>query len=340
MNEYYDKLMVTSSPHIKTSFDTRKTMMMVLAALLPCLVMGTYVFGINVLILTAVCVISAVFFEWGYEKLLHKESTINDLSAVVTGAILAFNLPASFPLWMAVIGTFVAIVIVKQLYGGLGKNIANPAIVGRIVLLLSFTNEMTTWPLTKLVEVSKETAAEGVDALTGPTPLGVLADGGELPDILRMFLGFTGGSAGEVSAVAILIGGAFLIWKRVISPVIPGFFIATMFIFAFIYYAATGGGPGGESALHMALFHIFAGGAMFGAFFCATDYVSSPIMTRARVVYAIGCGVITMVIRLWAGYPEGVSFAILFMNVMSPLLDRVAIKTFYKDAGGVKKDGK
>lgn len=329
-------LTVTEAPHIKTDMDTQKTMLMVLAALAPSFMMGTYIFGIDVPVLVLTCTASAEFFEWAYEKLMKKESTVYDLSAVVTGAILAFNLPAGFPLWMAVIGTFVAIVIVKQLYGGLGKNIANPAIVARIVLLLSFTEQMTTWPLNDFVK----TAEDGVDAATGATPLGMLADGADLPGLARMFVGFTSGSCGEVSAAAILIGGIFLIWKKIISPVIPLSMLGTIFVFAFCYYGAQDGAAAG---LDMALFHLFAGGAMFGAFFCATDYVTSPIMTRARVAYGIGIGLITMVIRLFGSYPEGVSFAILFMNVMAPLLDRAAISTFYKTpkakAGDKKAEG-
>ena len=322
-------LTVTEAPHIKTDMDTQKTMLMVLAALTPSFMMGVYIFGADVAVLTGVCVGSAVFFEWAYEKLMKKESTIYDFSAMVTGAILAFNLPAEFPLWMAVIGTFVAIVIVKQLYGGLGKNIANPAIVARIVLLLSFTKQMTTWPLNDFVK----TAEDSVDTVTGATPLGLLADGSDLPGLARMFMGFISGSCGEVSAAAILIGGLFLIWKKVISPGIPLSILGTIFAFSVIYY-----GPQMEfsDCMYMAFFHLLAGGAMFGAFFCATDYVTSPIMNSARICYGIGIGLITMIIRLFGSYPEGMSFAILFMNVMAPLLDRAAIKAFYGD--GKKKD--
>ena len=321
------KLTVTPAPHIQTDLDTRKTMLLVLMALLPSFIMGTYVFGLSVPVLTAVCVGSSVFFEWAYEKLLHKKITVTDLSAAVTGAILAFNLPSGLPLWMAVIGSFVAIVIVKQLFGGLGKNIANPAIVGRIVLLLSFTDQMTAWPLTRLVDQVDDA---GVDAVTGATPLGEFADSGEIEELSRMFIGFIEGSAGEISTIAILIGGGFLIWKKVISPLIPAVFLGTMFAFSFVYYSFV---PAGYGAFTMALFHLFAGGAFFGAFFCATDYVTSPILTRGKVVYGIGLGVITMVIRLFGSYPEGVSFAILLMNILTPLIDRVSIKTFYRNVG-------
>lgn len=329
-NQYYDNLTVSSSPHLVTGLDTRKTMMMVLIALVPSFLVSIYVFGFRVVLLTAVCVVASVFFEWGYNKMMKKTQTVGDLSACVTGTILAFNLPSNFPFWMAIIGCFVSIVIVKMLFGGLGRNIANPAIVGRIVLLLSFTTQMTTWPVTRLANT---------DATTGATPLAVLGNiaqgkGGTLPSNMEMFLGFIGGSMGEVSAIALLIGGAFLIWKKIISPIIPLTFIGTVFVFALIYYGFKGGD---YSAIHMAIFHVCAGGVMLGAFFCATDYVTSPIMPKAKVVFGIGCGLVTMIIRIWCAYPEGVSFAILFMNVMTPLIDNFAIKKFY---GGAKKNEK
>jgi electron transport complex, RnfABCDGE type, D subunit len=324
-NTFYDNLSVSSSPHLVTSLDTRKTMMLVLIALIPSFLVSIYVFGFRVIILTAVCVAASVFFEWGYRKLMHKTNTTQDLSACVTGAILAFNLPSNFPYWMAIIGCFVSIVIVKQLFGGLGRNIANPAIVGRIVLLLSFTTQMTTWPVPM-----------ATDATTGATPLAVLSEGSisDLPTNTEMFLGFIGGSMGEVSAVALLIGGLFLIYKKIISPIIPACFIGTVFVFALIYYTVIGGDM---SAMHMAIFHICAGGVMLGAFFCATDYVTSPIMPMGKVIFGIGCGLVTMIIRIWCAYPEGVSFAILFMNVLTPLIDDFAIKKFY---GGAKKNEK
>ena len=305
--KYYDNLAVASSPHLVTALDTQKTMMWVLIALIPSFI-------------ASVCAVCSMFFEWGYERLLGKKVTVKDLSACVTGVILAMNLPANLPVWMAVIGCFVAIVIVKQLYGGLGRNFANPAIVGRIVLLLSFTSYMTTWPVTRLNQAA--------DALTGATPLGLLADGAlaEAPSLKDMFLGNIGGAMGETCTIAILIGLVILIAKKIISPIIPCFYIGTVFVFSLIYYSVTGGD---YSALHMALFHTLAGGVVFGATFCATDYVTSPIMKYAKVAYGIGCGLVTMIIRLFCAYPEGASFAILFMNVMTPLLDMVAQNYFY-----------
>ena len=318
--KYYDNLAVASSPHLVTALDTQKTMMWVLIALIPSFIAGVFYFGAGAVILTVVCAACSMFFEWGYERLLGKKVTVKDLSACVTGVILAMNLPANLPVWMAVIGCFVAIVIVKQLYGGLGRNFANPAIVGRIVLLLSFTSYMTTWPVTRLNQTA--------DALTGATPLGLLADGAlaEAPSLKDMFLGNIGGAMGETCTIAILIGLVILIAKKIISPIIPCFYIGTVFVFSLIYYSVTGGD---YSALHMALFHTLAGGVVFGATFCATDYVTSPIMKYAKVAYGIGCGLVTMIIRLFCAYPEGASFAILFMNVMTPLLDMVAQNYFY-----------
>ncbi len=317
---YYDNLAVSSSPHLVTSLDTQKTMLWVLIALVPSLIASVVYFGPRTILLTAVCMAASALFEYCYERFLNRPITVMDLSACVTGAILAMNLPANFPVWMAIIGCFVAIVIVKALFGGLGRNFANPAIVGRIVLLLSFTTEMTTWPLT----VSQRTA----DAVTGATPLGLLADGAvaSAPGLKDMFLGNIGGAMGETCTIALLIGLAILIWKKIISPIIPLTFIGTVFVFAFIYYAVVGGD---YSAIHMAVFHVLAGGVVFGATFCATDYVTSPIMKRAKIAYGIGCGLVTMIIRLFCSYPEGVSFAILFMNVLTPLLDMVAENQFY-----------
>ena len=318
--KYYDNLAVASSPHLVTALDTQKTMMWVLIALIPSFIASVFYFGAGAVILTVVCAACSMFFEWGYERLLGKKVTVKDLSACVTGVILAMNLPANLPVWMAVIGCFVAIVIVKQLYGVLGRNFANPAIVGRIVLLLSFTSYMTTWPVTRLNQAA--------DALTGATPLGLLADGAlaEAPSLKDMFLGNIGGAMGETCTIAILIGLVILIAKKIISPIIPCFYIGTVFVFSLIYYSVTGGD---YSALHMALFHTLAGGVVFGATFCATDYVTSPIMKYAKVAYGIGCGLVTMIIRLFCAYPEGASFAILFMNVMTPLLDMVAQNYFY-----------
>lgn len=323
-NEFKAGLAVSSSPHLVTKLDTRKTMCYVVAALVPSIIMATVFWGISALVRVVLGAIFAYAFEDIYNKVMHKkEDTTRDCSAIVTGVILALNLPANFPVWMEFIGCGVAIVIVKCLYGGIGKNIANPAIVGRIVLLLSFTSYMTSWPLTNF-----QKAAADVDAVTGATPLGVLSEGGELPSLLDMLVGNIGGAMGETCTIAILIGGIFLIWKKIISPIIPCTFIATVFVFSLIYYGVTGG-AGQYNAFQMAVYQILAGGVFFGAFFCATDYVTSPIMDRGKVIYGIGCGLFTMIIRLFASYPEGVSFAILFMNIVTPLIDRLVIRDYY-----------
>ncbi len=320
----YSNLVVSSAPHLVTNMDTTKIMLMVLIGLAPSFLVSIYVFGMRVIALTAVCIAASMFFEWAWNKLMHKTQTVGDLSAAVTGTLIAFNVPAGLPYWIAIVGCFVAIIIVKQLYGGMGKNVVNPAITARIVLFISFATEMTTWPLPRMA----------ADATSTATPLGVLAEGGaELPSNMQMFLGFIGGSMGEVSAIALLIGGLFLIWKKIISPIIPCCFIGTVFVFALIYYAATGNGD----ALQMAVFHVLAGGVMLGAFFMATDYVTSPLLPMGKVIFGIGCGIITMVIRLWGQYPEGVSFSILIMNCLTPLIEDFCQKRLY---GGAKKNEK
>ena len=321
--KYYDNLIVSASPHLVTAMDTQKTMLMVLIALVPSLLVSTYVFGFRVLILTAVCIAASMFFEWAWNKLMKRKQTVCDLSAALTGTLIAFNLPSGLPYWIAIVGCFVATIVVKQLFGGIGKNLVNPAITARIVLFISFATEMTTWPLPRMNQTA--------DVLTGPTPLGVIHEGGQLPTNMEMFLGYIGGSMGEVSAIALIIGGLFLVWKKIISPIIPCCFIGTVFVFALIYYSATGNGD----ALQMAVFHILAGGVMLGAIFMATDYVTSPLLPAGKVVFGIGCGVITMLIRLFGQYPEGVSFSILIMNCLTPLIDSFFQKRMY---GGAKNE--
>ena len=320
----YSNLVVSSAPHLVTNMDTTRIMLMVLIGLAPSFLVSIYVFGMRVIALTAVCIIASMFFEWAWNKLMHKTQTVGDLSAAVTGTLIAFNVPSGLPFWIAIVGCFVAIIVVKQLFGGMGKNVVNPAITARIVLFISFATEMTTWPLPRMA----------ADATSTATPLGVLAEGGaELPSNMQMFLGFIGGSMGEVSAIALLIGGLFLIWKKIISPIIPCCFIGTVFVFALIYYGATGEGE----ALQMAIFHVLAGGVMLGAFFMATDYVTSPLLPMGKVIFGIGCGLLTMIIRLWGQYPEGVSFSILIMNCLTPLIENFCQKRLY---GGAKKNEK
>ncbi len=321
MSKYNDNLIVSSSPHLVTALDTQKTMLMVMIALCPSLAVSTYVFGPRVLLLTIVSIAACMFFEWAWNAILKRRQTVGDLSAALTGMLLAFNVPSGLPIWTLLIGDFAAIIVVKQLFGGIGKNLVNPAITGRIILFISFATEMTDWTLPRMA----------ADATSTATPLGVLAEGGgELPSNVHMFLGFVGGSFGEVSAVALLVGGIFLVWKKIISPIIPCCFIGSVFVFALIYYAATGQGD----PLQMAIFHILAGGVMLGAIFMATDYVTSPLLPKGKIVFGIGCGIMTMVIRLWGQYPEGVSFSILLMNCVTPLINDFFQKRMY---GGKKK---
>lgn len=320
-NRYHGNLDITSSPHQVGPVNTTKVMGMVLLALVPAFIVGIYQFGYRAVTLTLVCVIACVVLEYLMNKALKRKQTIGDLSAVVTGVLLAFNLPANFPYWMGIVGAIIAIVIVKQLFGGIGQNIVNPAVTARVFLLLAFSTEMTTWPTAR---------GTGLDALTSATPLGELNLGSGLGDVtasnMDLFLGNVGGCIGEVSAVALLIGGIFLICTRVISIHIPLSFLGTIFVCGFLW-----GGLDG------AIFHVLAGGAMLGAFFCATDYVTSPMLPLGKVIFGIGCGLFTMLIRLFATYPEGVSFAILLMNILTPYIDRVTEKLMYKVPKAVKK---
>lgn len=311
-------LIVNASPHMVTKQDTGRVMGSVLLALIPALLTGAWYFGPRALLLAAVCLITGLLCEGIWERLMKQPSTLGDLSACVTGLILALNLPVSLPFWMAAIGCFTAIVIVKMLFGGLGRNFANPAIVGRIVLLLSFPTQMTAWTLPG--------RAFAADAVSGATPLAILAeDALSLPSLTDMFLGRIGGTIGETCVPAILIGGAYLILRRIISPIIPVSFLGTVFVIGCLYGALTG-----QGGLTMGLFHLCAGGAFFGAFFCATDYVTSPVTRGGRLIFGIGCGAVTMVIRLFCSYPEGVSFAILFMNILVPLIDRYCVSLICK----------
>jgi electron transport complex protein RnfD len=287
---------------------TRTVMQDVLIALTPAFVMSIVIFGFRALIVEAVCVATAVLSEYFYRKLMRLSNTVTDLSAAVTGLLLAFNLPVGIPLWMAMIGSFVAVVIVKQLFGGIGKNFANPAIVGRIVLLISFATPMTTWAL-----------PNAVDAVTGATPLA----GGAVGSYMELFLGNIGGSLGETCKLALLLGGVYLVARKIITPTIPLAFMGTVVVLSAVLWQDP-------------LFHLLTGGVMLGAIFMATDYVTSPTTEFGKLIFGIGCGLITIVIRLYAGYPEGVSFAILLMNIVAPLIDRYTpIKAF----GAAKKGG-
>lgn len=329
-NRYHEKLIVSSAPHMVSPVNTGKIMGAVLLALLPAFAVGIYQFGYRAAVLTFVCIASCVVFEYLFNRLMKRKQTIGDLSAVLTGALLALNLPSGFPYWMAVVGSFFAIIIVKQLFGGLGQNIVNPAVTARVFLLIAFATEMTTWPTAR---GGQDIGGAIIDATTSATPLGQLSNGdGTLASVdfsnMDLFLGNVGGCIGEVSALALIIGGLFLIWKRVISPLIPLTFIGTVFVLGFIWDGLDG-----------AVFHICAGGLMLGAFFCATDYVTSPTLPAGKVIFGIGCGLFTMLIRIFGTYPEGVSFAILLMNILTPFIDRVCEKRLYGRSGKAEKGG-
>lgn len=315
-NKLGENLIVSPAPHFVTNENTTRIMGTVILALLPSLVVAAYDFGYRAVTLTLVCVIACVGFEYLFNIIAKKPQTIGDLSAALTGLLLAYNLPSNLSYIIAIIGCFIAIVVVKGMFGGLGQNFANPAITARVVLLLSFTSAMTLWPIPRMYKLA--------DAVTGPTPLGVLKEGeGMLPSNMDLFWGFVGGSLGEVSAAALLFGGLFLIWRGIISPLIPVSFIATVGLFAL----AAGQDP---------IFHILAGGVMLGAFFMATDYATTPILPLGKVIFGVGCGLITMLIRLYGAYPEGVSFSILLMNIMTPHINTFCENRMY---GGAKKNG-
>lgn len=310
-----NKLIVAPAPHVQTAQSTACIMRDVVIALLPALVVSTIVFGLDVLRVTAISVAACVVFEFLIQKFfVQGPLTISNWSAVVTGVLLAFNLPASIPWWIVVIGAFVAIAVAKMTFGGLGKNPFNPALVGRVFLLIAYPVQMTTWPLP---------VNGAFDALSGATPLAAVKHGAAGPDVLGvqdLLLGNMPGSLGEVAALALLVGFAYLLWRRVITWHIPVTILATIAVFAFIVALCSDG----SAALlwQLPLFHVLAGGAILGSVFMATDYSTSPMTVRGGVIFAIGIGVITMLIRLWGAYPEGMSFAILMMNACVPLINK------------------
>lgn len=305
---------------------TQKVMLCVITALLPAVISAGYYFGLRALMLISVCIMSAILFEGISRIVMKRKQTVGDLSAAVTGLILGLNLPVTLPFWQAAIGSFVAIVIVKQLFGGLGQNFANPAVVARIVLMLSFTSDMTTYAVPeyyniKNVSDTAEFITIGNDrVVTGATPL-ITGDA----SYMDLFLGNTGGAVGETCALAILLGGLYLIARRIISPAIPFAFIGTVALMDFI-------------AGNDVIFGLLSGGLLLGAFFMATDYVTSPVTVKGKLVFGIGCGLITFIMRHFSGsYPEGVSFAILLMNIITPYIDRF---TMTKPFGAVKEADK
>ncbi len=298
------KLNVSSSPHIRNSETTTGIMLDVIISLLPATIFGIALFGYRAALLVAVCVASCLIFEFLFTKLFKNEGSIMDLSAVVTGLLIALNLPSRFPLWMAVVGCFAAIVVVKQMFGGLGHNFVNPAIAARIILLISFPKFMTTYVAP---------FEYGVDAVSSATPL---AENAGHVSIKELFFGLHGGSIGETSAVLLLIGGLYLVIRKVIKPTIPLAFILSVAVFTFCFT---------KGDYNAALYAILSGGVFLGAIFMATDYVTSPTTTLGQIIFGIGCGLLTVIIRSGSA-AEGVSFAIIFMNLLVPHIDKLTVR--------------
>ena len=309
-----NNLVVSSSPHIHTTASTQRIMLDVIIALLPTSVAGAVIFGWQALLVMAVCVASAVCAEYLFNLIVKKEQTISDLTAVVTGLILALNLRADAPVWQCVIGSVFAIIVVKCLFGGLGCNFANPAATGRIFMLLCFTGTLSGGMAPVIGGSTLETSA---------TPLSVMKSGGELPSMLDMFIGLRGGAVGEVCIAAILVGFAYLVIRRVIHFETPIIFVATVFILTLIV----------ENSFTAATYQILSGGLVFAAVFMATDYVTTPITRSGKMIFAFGCGLITFLIRFFGAYPEGVSFSILLMNILSPYIEKWTAK---RPLGGKK----
>jgi electron transport complex protein RnfD len=316
-------LIVALSPHVSSGSSTQKLMYGVMIALMPAFGMSVYIFGYKALVITLTAVASCIFFEYLVQKfLLQTKISILDGSAMITGILLAFNLPSSIPLWLVVMGSFVSIVIAKMSFGGLGNNPFNPALIGRVFLLISFPVHMTSWP--KPLMNRWTFMADGV---TSATPLMILKEGvkqgenltalmGQMPSYWDLFIGSIGGCIGEVSACALLLGFLYLLWKKIITWHIPVSMVATVFLFSGILWAI--------NPFHYAnpLFHILTGGVLLGAIFMATDYVTSPMTHLGMMIFGVGIGLITVLIRVFGVYPEGVSFAILIMNAFVPLINR------------------
>ena len=299
-------LILSSSPHIHTRDSSRRIMLDVIIALLPAAIAGVIIFGAKALGVIAACVITAVVSEALFNLIVHKQQTVGDFSAVVTGLLLALNLSTNVAIWQCVVGTVFAIVVVKCLFGGIGKNFANPAITGRVFMLLAFSS------------VAGGAKPAVVELVSSATPLELLAQGAEdAPGLMELFLGLHGGAIGETCCLALLIGFAWLLFRRVIKWHVPVIFIGTVFV---LYLVFTG-------SFRMALAEILAGGLFIGAIFMATDYVTSPITLKGKMVFALGCGLVTFIIRYFCAYPEGVSFSILAMNILTPYIEKFTANT-------------
>lgn len=317
-------LTISGSPHVHSDLSVKKIMYAVVYAMVPALLVSIYFFGFGALKVVLVSVLACYFFEWAIQKYMIKGPvTIDDGSALITGILLAFNVPSNLPVWIIIIGAFVSIGIGKMSFGGLGKNPFNPALVGRVFLLISFPVQMTTWPIPKPLFG----ATPLTDAITGPTTLGIVKEGlrqgmtvpeimEQMPDYARELIGFQPGSLGEVSAAALLLGAIYMLFRKVITWHTPVAYLVSVIIFSGIFWLID------PNTYLDPVFHLITGGMMLGIFYMATDMSTSPISTRGMLIFGAGCGILTMVIRLWGAYPEGVSFAILIMNAFVPLINR------------------
>lgn len=306
-----EKFIISASPHVHSPATSSRIMLDVVIALVPSLIASVVIFGLRALAVTAVSVVSCVLSEYLFRKFVLKRSnTIGDFSAAVTGLLLAFNLPSGIPFWMVILGAIWAIVLTKQCFGGIGQNFVNPAISGRIFMLISFSGAMSSWsePMGKFVNLT------GVDALTGATPLKAVADGEALPSLLNMLLGVRGGCLGETCIIALLLGGIYLLARRVISPAIPLSFIGTVAVVMLI---------AGKGDFSYVAYQLMSGGLVLGALFMATDYSTSPVTKKGKIIFGIGCGLFTCLIRLFASLPEGVSYSIILMNILVPHIERL-----------------
>ena len=324
------RLIASSNPHIRASEDTRSLMRDVIIALCPALAWSVFRFGFRALLAAAVSVAASMGWEWLYRRLLKKPQALGDLSAVVTGLLLAMVCPVTLPYWMLVVGSFFAIVVIKQLYGGLGKNFMNPALAGRAALVACYASQMTTW----IDPASGWAPLAGADAVTAATPLALLGEDfsglTEAYSVWDLFLGNTGGSAGEVSAFTLIAGGVYLIFRKVISWHIPVAYIGTVALLSLAF-------PGGNPAVPYMLYSVFGGGLMLGAFFMATDYVTSPVTKPGQLIFGVGCGLLTVFIRRFGSFPEGVCYSILLMNCTVWIIDR-AVKPTRFGAEKAKKE--
>ncbi len=309
-------LNVSSNPHVRDKMTTSRIMQLVALALLPTTLFGIWNFGFRALLVVLVTVASSVFFEWLYDRLMHKKNTINDFSAVVTGLLLALNMPPQIPLWMPVLGSAFAIIVVKQLFGGLGQNFMNPALAARCFLMISFAGKMTDFAVDKL------SGYHCIDTVTGATALAELKNSGFTADsisVKNLFIGNIHGTIGETSAIAILIGAVILLAFKVIDLKIPLTYIGSFAVFLILYMLGTGKG----FDVNYLFSHLFGGGLMLGAWFMATDYVTTPITPKGQLLYGCCLGVVTAIFRLFGGSAEGVSYAIIFCNLLVPLIEKV-----------------